>query len=152
MRGLANAAVEGLLICDDETIVTVNDNFAALIGSADSDAGTKLERYLPDADVRLKLLERENQLVETILLHSDGSEITVELIQRIVDLAGKPHRAIAIRDLRARKEAEENILFLAHHDALTGLPNRSSFNKKLDQESRSGAEIRPAPRRAVPRP
>src|SRR5262249_60705877 len=44
------------------------------------------------------------------------------------------HRAIAVRDLRARKEAERNILFLAHHDALTGLPNRSTFNKRLDQE------------------
>ena len=56
------------------------------------------------------------------------------MIQRIVDLGGKPHRAIAVRDLRARKEAERNILFLAHHDALTGLANRSTFNKKLDQE------------------
>jgi diguanylate cyclase (GGDEF)-like protein len=68
------------------------------------------------------------------MLHCDGAEMPVELIQRTVDLGGKPHRAIAVRDLRARKEAEKNILFLAHHDALTGLPNRSSFNKKLDQE------------------
>jgi diguanylate cyclase len=136
MRGLANAAVEGLLICDGQTIVTVNDNFATLIGatSADSVAGAKLEQYLPDADLRIKLFESENQLVETILFHSDGSEIAVEAIQRIVDLGGKPHRAIAIRDLRARKEAERNILFLAHHDALTGLANRSTFNKKLEQE------------------
>ena len=29
MRGLANAAVEGLLVCEGETIVTVNDSFAA---------------------------------------------------------------------------------------------------------------------------
>ena len=136
MRGLANAAVEGLLICDGEMVVTVNDNFVALIGhySADSVVGSKLEQYLPDADVRCKLIERENELVETILLDTDESEIAVEAIQRVVDLGGKPHRAIAIRDLRARKEAERNILFLAHHDALTGLPNRSSFNKKLEQE------------------
>ena len=33
MRGLANAAVEGLLVCDDQTIVTVNNSFAALVGS-----------------------------------------------------------------------------------------------------------------------
>lgn len=32
MRGLANAAVEGLLVCDGPTIVTVNNSFAALIG------------------------------------------------------------------------------------------------------------------------
>jgi diguanylate cyclase (GGDEF)-like protein len=136
MRGLANAAVEGLLICEGQRIVTVNDNFATLVGAASADdvASATLEQYLPDVDARLKLFESENQLVETILLHSDRSEIAVEAIQRVVDLGGKPHRAIAIRDLRARKEAERNILFLAHHDALTGLPNRSTFNKKLDQE------------------
>jgi PAS domain-containing protein len=33
MRGLANAAVEGLVVCDNETIATVNNNFAVLVGS-----------------------------------------------------------------------------------------------------------------------
>ena len=33
MRGLANAAVEGLLVCEGDTIVTVNNSFADLIGS-----------------------------------------------------------------------------------------------------------------------
>jgi diguanylate cyclase (GGDEF)-like protein len=136
MRGLANAAVEGLVVCDGELVVSVNDNFASMIGvpAAESIVGTKLENYLPDNEVRLKLFDRENQLVETFLQNADGSEVAIELIQRVVDFGGKPHRAIAVRDLRARKEAERNILFLAHHDALTGLPNRSSFNKKLDQE------------------
>ena len=61
-------------------------------------------------------------------------EMPVELIMRPIDFAGKPHRAIAVRDLRARKSAEQHIRFLAHHDSLTGLPNRSSFTKKFDQE------------------
>ena len=52
----------------------------------------------------------------------------------LIDYAGRPHRAIAVRDLQARKEAEQHIRFLAHHDSLTGLANRSTFNAKLDQE------------------
>jgi len=147
MRGLANAAVEGLLICNGDTVVTVNDNFVAISGysTAESVLGSKLERFFPDEDLRRKLFERENTLVEGILRHGDGAEIPVELIQRVVDVGGKPHRAVAIRDLRARKEAERNIFFLAHHDPLTGLPNRSSFNKKLDHEieaaSKSGRRL-----------
>ena len=90
--------------------------------------------------MRLKLFERENTLVEGVLRHRDGAEVPVELIQRVVDVGGKPHRAVAVRDLRARKEAERNILFLAHHDALTGLPNRASFNKKLDHEIAAALE------------
>jgi diguanylate cyclase (GGDEF)-like protein len=136
LRGLANASVEGLLVCDNDTVVTVNDNFVALSGSPDADSivGTKLERYFPDEELRFKLFDRENLLVEGILRHRGGAELPVELIQRLIDVGGKPHRAVAVRDLRARKQAEENILFLAHHDALTGLPNRSSFNNLLDQE------------------
>jgi diguanylate cyclase len=135
MRGATNATFEGLLVCDGATIVTVNDNFAALIGcSADSVVGAKLEQYFADVDIGLTFFDQPNRFIEGTLVHCDGSKIPVELIQRSIDFGGKPHRAVAVRDLRARKEAEKQIRFLAHYDALTALPNRVSFNKKLDQE------------------
>ena len=135
MRGLANAAVEGLLVCEGESIITVNDSFAVLIGSsAESVVGAKLEQFFPDEGTRLKLFERPNQPLEGDLLHADGARTPVELILRTVDYGGRPHYAIAVRDLQARKQAEQHIRFLAHHDSLTGIPNRSTFNKKLGQE------------------
>ena len=135
MRGLANAAVEGLLVCEGETVVTVNNSFAHLIGApADGMVGETLEKFFPEEATRLKLTERPNQPIEGQLQRADGSMTPVELIVRPVDFAGRVHRAIAVRDLQARKEAEQHIRFLAHHDALTGIPNRGSFNKKLDQE------------------
>ena len=122
------------MVCEGATIVTVNDNIAALIGcSADSVVGAKLEQYFADVDI-LTFFDHPNQSIEGSLVHFDGSKIPVELIQRSIDFGGKPHRAVAVRDLRARKEAEKHIRFLAHYDALTELPNRVSFNKKLDQE------------------
>jgi len=135
MRGLANAAVEGLIVCDGEAITTVNESFAALVGIDPSDAcGTLLETFFPDEAFRRKLLEQANEAIELGLRHSDGTMVSVEAICRPVDFGGEPRHAIAVRDLRARKEAEEHIRFLAHHDPLTGIPNRSSFNSKLDQE------------------
>ena len=136
MRGLANAAVEGLVVCSDDTIVTVNNSFAVLAGasSADAVAGAKLAAYFPEEATRLKLIGRPNQPIEAELRHVDGSLTPVELILRPVDFGGKSQHAIAVRDLRARKQAEQHIRFLAHHDALTGLPNRPSFTKKLDQQ------------------
>jgi diguanylate cyclase (GGDEF)-like protein len=56
------------------------------------------------------------------------------VIRRVIDFAGRPHAALAVRDLRARKRAEARIAYLAHHDALTGAPNRTSFNARLGQE------------------
>ena len=66
--------------------------------------------------------------------HLDGSTTPVELIRRPILFAGRPHHVIAVRDLQARKDAEQHIYFLAHHDALTSLPNRSHFNARVDQE------------------
>jgi diguanylate cyclase len=143
MRGLANAAVEGLVICDGGTIVTVNDSFAALVGlPAASMIGASFAAFVPEEGTRLKLSDRPNRSFEGDLHGADGSKIPVELIRRPVDFGGIPHDAIAVRDLRARKEAEQHIRFLAHHDALTGLANRSSFHKKLDQEIESALATR----------
>ena len=74
-----------------------------------------------------------NKPVEGDIVHVDGSSAPVEILSHPIDYAGKPHRAIAIRDLRARKQAEQHIRFLAHYDVLTRLPNRATFNDKLDQ-------------------
>jgi diguanylate cyclase (GGDEF)-like protein/PAS domain S-box-containing protein len=37
-----------------------------------------------------------------------------------------------IEDVTEKRKAEEQIAFLAHHDALTGLPNRAQFSERLE--------------------
>src|SRR6202043_1799254 len=115
--------------------VSVNTSFASLTGlSVSSLVGVRLESCFPDKAARARLMSGGNQTVETNLRHLDGSLTPVELILRPIVFAGRPHHVVAVRDLQARKEAEQHIHYLAHHDALTSLPNRSHFNARLDQE------------------
>ncbi len=147
MRDLADASVEGLLVCDGDMIVSVNRSFSSLTGLTTADlAGKTLEGCFPNLAARTELLSRPNQPVEMELRHRDGSLTPVELILRPIVFAGRPHQVVAVRDLKARKDAEEHIYFLAHHDALTSLPNRSHFNARIDQEI---AALAPGNRLAV---
>ena len=51
----------------------------------------------------------------------------------LTDPAGRPESIQGVMlDITERKEAEEQIAFLAYHDKLTGLPNRAMFDELLE--------------------
>ncbi|WP_237477781.1 bifunctional diguanylate cyclase/phosphodiesterase [Lichenibacterium dinghuense] len=133
MRSLADAAVEGLLICEGGAVAIVNASFAELSGFAPDDlALVPLSRLFPESAALAHVLAEPDCAEETELVTAGGAHVPVEVIAHPIVFAGRPHTAIAVRDLRARKLAEERIRFLAHHDALTGLPNRAWFGAALD--------------------
>jgi diguanylate cyclase (GGDEF)-like protein/PAS domain S-box-containing protein len=78
------------------------------------------------------------------MMHSDQS--AMHMFARGVVVRGEDGVAvrmmISLQDITARKEAEERTRFLADHDELTGLPNRSLFrhsvNLALLRAERSG--------------
>jgi diguanylate cyclase (GGDEF)-like protein/PAS domain S-box-containing protein len=135
MRDLTDAAVEGLVLCDGETVVSVNQSFARLAGvGPEQICGQGLAAWVPDSAIRETVFASFGSPVETELRHSSGALIPVELIARSISYNNHPHNVVAFRDLRDRRNAEAQIRFLAHHDTLTGLDNRVSFDQRLDRE------------------
>jgi diguanylate cyclase (GGDEF)-like protein/PAS domain S-box-containing protein len=133
IRALADAAVEGLVVTDAGTIVAANSSFRALAGlDAAAIEGRALAEFLPDAPAPDPIDHAAP--CETVLHRPDGSRCPVELVRRPIRFEGRACDVAAVRDLTARKEAERRIAFLAHHDALTGAPNRVAFNAALQRE------------------
>jgi diguanylate cyclase (GGDEF)-like protein/PAS domain S-box-containing protein len=55
-------------------------------------------------------------------------------VSRVLDTRGRTANYVGIfQDITARRQAEDRIHELAHHDYLTGLPNRAFFVDHLDQ-------------------
>ncbi|MCF4127774.1 putative bifunctional diguanylate cyclase/phosphodiesterase [Methylobacterium sp. SyP6R] len=143
MNSLADAAVEGIAICEGRRIVTVNTSLAELIGRTPAAlVGRPITEILPEVVVARLDAGPNGHLVEAELRGADGEALPVDVIRR--PLGNRPFHAVAVRDLRARRKAERDIQFLAHHDTLTGLPNRASFRARLDEEiaaARSGGRL-----------
>ena len=84
-------------------------------------------------------------------IKADGSEIEVLTYARRLPFANKHTILVAVVDVTERKHAEARIAYMAHHDALTDLPNRVLFHERLERIARPGAAARREPCSALPR-
>jgi diguanylate cyclase (GGDEF)-like protein/PAS domain S-box-containing protein len=69
--------------------------------------------------------------MELVALHRDGRELPVELTIGTTASTGTLEFFAFLRDISEREELSRKLLFLAHHDVLTSLPNRTVFQERL---------------------
>ncbi len=72
--------------------------------------------------------------LEKRYLHKDGSPVWISLSTALVrDARGEPEYFVKlIEGISERRQMQQNLLHLAHHDALTSLPNRELFYDRLE--------------------
>ncbi len=67
------------------------------------------------------------------IARTTAGPIEVVIFSRDLDYEGVPAVLIAVIDITERKEAEARIAHMAHHDALTDLPNRVLFRLRMTE-------------------
>src|SRR3954470_362466 len=64
---------------------------------------------------------------------ADGALIDLAIYSRELTYAERPAVLLALMDITERKRAEARLAFMAQHDVLTGLPNRSLLRQQVDE-------------------
>lgn len=137
---LVNQSFEGIAALDARLCFSfANPRLQALLEEpGESLIGTPFTRFWPDEPSRVqhftqRLREGREGTFEQALVTRSGRRLTVIVTDAPrLDAHGQLQEVIlTLTDISDRKAAEERIRFLATHDPLTGLANRTNFMERM---------------------
>jgi diguanylate cyclase (GGDEF)-like protein/PAS domain S-box-containing protein len=149
-RTLVESSTDAILMLDRErNAVTCNQAFLDLFGYQKNEVEGQSIRVLHPSEESYRaygkatypLVERVGSLREEWdLMRKDGTIFSAEIVTSpIRSLDGTTTGYIClIRDITERKRAEEELAYMATHDSLTGLPNRTLFSDRLTMALNQG--------------
>ena len=139
-RTLVEQSHVGVFIMQGGRYVYANRALAEMVGRAEDElVGMHYKALLAPEMLKGADTQRDDYLqtghlqreYESCLLHSSGQRVYVRVSISPVDIDGALHMTGTILDITRQREAESRLRFHATHDPLTGLPNRTLFNRRL---------------------
>ena len=130
------ATREGIFFHKDGIITDVNDGVTRVVGYSAAEMIGRNTLEFVAADCRQTVIDYIQSggeaPYESAVVHKDGQRVPVEFTGRTMTRNGETYRMGTMLDITDRKKSEERIRFMAHHDALTGLPNRVMLMERLE--------------------
>jgi len=134
-------AIEGILVTDaDQAIASVNRAFSGLTGFDEHEIAGRSMFGREGSDGLFRKVwatqaGADHWQGEAICHRGGGEEFPVWLnVNAVKNAMGRiTHFVAAFNDITVLKRTEERLRHIAHHDALTGLPNRILFEDRLEQ-------------------
>jgi diguanylate cyclase (GGDEF)-like protein/PAS domain S-box-containing protein len=144
-RAIFDAVNDGIFISDPATgrFIEVNEPACRMFGYTKNeligqDVDTLSSGVHPHTrDMAIELNRRallgEPQIFEWQCRNRKGDLFWTEFSLRHAEFANIPVMVGIVRDIAERKRLNAEIVYMAHHDVLTGLANRSMFTTALEQ-------------------
>jgi diguanylate cyclase (GGDEF)-like protein/PAS domain S-box-containing protein len=128
----------------DRSYVLINRTAEVIFGIArgnligrrahDPSDGETAETLFPLADEALRTRDLQTLTEHTVRTRHNGTRILTTKNLSIPDETGEQRYLVSLsEDITERKEAQARIEHMAHHDALTDLPNRLAFAEQLSR-------------------
>ncbi len=156
-RDVVERANDGIIIVQECSLVFANSRFAEITGKAVGDVvKAPVQQFFLQKEFD-KILEhclshdtdgRANAVLETVVMHSSGERVHVELSAGKITYHDQPAGLLIIRDITERKRAEEEsrlkkremerlnaeLTVLSKSDPLTGIANRRAWEDAVNRE------------------
>lgn len=144
LQAILNAIPNPVFLKDRaHRVVLVNDAFCQLLGRPRTALLNTIEEHLPKEQLAV-FWSIDDRVFETgvpneneeVLSDSTGALHVILTRKRLMSLptpdGEKPFILATISDVTAYREAERRARYMAEHDVLTGLANRTQFTRRLE--------------------
>ena len=145
-RNIAATSPDAIICADHEGRISFwNETATRLFGFSETEAvGSPIDIIVPEGargghDGGLERVARGGKprlvgkTVELEARHKDGSSFPIELSLSMWWENGQANFGAIMRDITGRRQNEDRLYQLAHHDWLTALPNRSVLIARLSE-------------------
>jgi diguanylate cyclase (GGDEF)-like protein/PAS domain S-box-containing protein len=141
LEGIINTVADGIVTVDDEGIIqTFNPAAESIFGFSKIEVvGRNIRSLIPGAlldDPNSESGDQSSKQGTAINItgkRKSGDAIDLEMAIRTLQQGEQLSFTGIMRDVTTRKADEARIFHMAHHDALTGLPNRHLFTDRVDE-------------------